>query len=459
MSSHAMMGDFARFHLPPEHPLADLLEAHRPALIAGAMFPDGGYFTGLAIAEHRDLAETAHWDTYVNHLTAIAHERGCAQLGDDPWDSLPVLGGTVDWLMNELGRELVPLPSLRAYDIDPPALQISDSCGYLVAFTMGVAAHGMGDEVWDALFEPTVYQRGEMEGTGPHTILDTIPPGADPSVGEMLRSVLGDTAFDALESGFSAINGVEYAMDVIAIRDQWIWEEIPLLVFPPTQTLLEAYRRSGREFSQFDVEMAAAGTRLLVTAERLASAADYTRVRQQMPYAVSNYLTGSGGIHDAAKYIAGYYEHLWSRIQDGPNEAMPPFVTAVHPRPGERNVPWKVCDTGDNPFAVCQDAAAPEADRYIYVGLSASMGSRFEELDTPFAVFDESGQELEVEYQQLPPWASPLSAHGFRIKLKNQELKPKHRYTVVVTTQLYDRRGPETGRMEQPMIWHFTTAD
>lgn len=449
MTSHAMMGDMARFHLPPEHPLIGLLEAHRPALIAGAMYPDGGYFTGNAFAGDRDLAETAHWDTYIDALAGVAHDAGCGEPGVDAWDALPVLGGTLDWLADDLGREAVAIPA-----------RIGESCGHLVAFLMGIAAHGMGDEVWDALFEPTVYQRGEMQRSSPGYTLDAVPPGADPSVGALLREAFGDAAFEALAAGFEVINGVEYAMDVIAIRDQFAWEEVPALVFPPPAYLVEAYQRLGKDYDEFAVQRAAAGTRLVVSAERLGAALDYVRVREQMPYAVNNYLTGSGGIQDVARYIAGYYEQLWDRVVNGPAQAMRPFVVGVHPRPGERNLPAEVCEVS-SPFDQCQDARRPVADRYIYVSLSGSFGSHFEELTDAFAVFDEDGNKLPVKLSQLPPWASPLDAHGFRIELIDKRLRPNHRYTVVLTNQVYDRRGPADprGRLAEPMVWHFSTGD
>lgn len=456
MSTHALMGDMARSHLPDGHPLIELLAAHRPALIAGAMFPDGGYFTGAAFDGDRDLAETAHWDGFVDALASVAYDKGCGELGTDVWDEIPVLGGTVDWAVTELGREL-PLVELR----------IGDSCGYLVAFLMGVAAHGMSDETWDALFEPQVYQREEQQHSSPAYLLDSIPPGADPTVGALLRQLLGDEAFDALAAGFEVINGVEYSMDVILIRDHKLWAEIPVLVFPPPGDIVEAFARSGHDFDELAVQRAALGSRLLVTAERAGSAVDYVRVRDQMPYATSQYMTGSGGVHFSAEVIAGYYEQIWSRVTQGPGNAMPPFVAGVHPRPGERGIPVEVCTlAGAPPTSACTEETAtlaPESDRTIYVAMSASMGSDFSDLDEPFAVFDEAGNKLPVQFKQAPPWASPQSAHGFEIELvgEGKKLKPNHRYTVVVTTQLYDRRGADEpeAHLSQPMIWQFTTGN
>jgi hypothetical protein len=198
MTSHAMMGDIARSHLPPGHILIELLAAHRPALIGGAMFPDGGYFSGEGFPDDRDLAETAHWDGFINALASVAHDNDCGELQADAWDAMPVLGGTVDWLADDLGRELSVID-----------IRLGESCGYLVAFLMGVAAHGMSDETWEALFEPQVYQRNEQQKSSAGYTLDSVPPGADPTVGQALRDAFGDDLFDALAGGFSIPNGAE----------------------------------------------------------------------------------------------------------------------------------------------------------------------------------------------------------------------------------------------------------
>jgi|GEM_PF-1140678 len=456
MTTHSMMADMARFKLPAGHPLIALLESHRSALIAGAMFPDGGYFTGLGpgFETDRDLAETAHWGGFTNALAQVAHEKGCGDVisNGDAWDALPVLGGTVDWVADELAREAVALP-----------LRIGDSCGYLVAFLMGVAAHGMGDEVWDALFEPSVYQRGEQAGSSPGFTLDAYPPGAEPSIGDAVREVIGDEAFAELAAGVgqASLNGVEYAMDVVAIRDRFSWEEVPALVFPPMGDMAAAFAKMDKSYDELAVQRSALGGRLIVAAERIGAAADYVRVREQMPYAVHNYVSGSGGIEDTAQYVSGYYEHLFQKVVLGPDASPKPFVVGMHPRAGERNLPANPCVAG--PYAVCEDTAnggaKPIADRYIYVSLSSDFHSSIQGLVDAFVVFDEDGNKLPATIDWLPGWANG-GAHGFRLKLENPVLKPNHRYTVVLTTQVYDYRGPshQNAKLDAPVVWHFSTG-
>lgn len=458
MTTHAMMGDAARFKLPPGHPLIEVLENHRNALIAGAMFPDGGYFTGFGFETDRDLAETAHWGGFTNALAEVAHEQGCGNIADDAWEQIPGLGGTIDWVADELSREAVAIP-----------LRSGDGCGDLVAFLMGVAAHGIGDEVWDALFEPTVYQRGEQSVSSPAYTADAYPPGADPSVGEAIRQVIGDEPFQQLASGVSAasVNGVEYAMDVVAIRDQFAWEEVPALVFPPIGSIVAAFNKMNKAHDEFAVVRAAYGGRLIVAAERVGAALDYNRVREQMPYAVQNYLAGSGGIQDVAQYAAGYYEHLWQKVVKGPMDSPKPFVVGMHPRAGETGLPAEPCVAG--PFSVCEGAnnsdKRPIADRYIYVSISSDLYYKDEDdsikqiLDA-FAVFDEDGNKLPASVDWLPGWANG-GAHGFRLRLHNPVLQKNHRYTVVLTTKIYDYRGPDhdNSRLAEPLVWHFSTGD
>ena len=83
-------------------------------------------------------------------------------------------------------------------------VRIDDSCGTKIAFAMGMAAHGLGDQVWDSLFEPQLQERGEDLESSPAYTADAFPPGADSSVGDALRAVVGDEPFDLLASGFGS---------------------------------------------------------------------------------------------------------------------------------------------------------------------------------------------------------------------------------------------------------------
>lgn len=427
MSTHALMAEYARRYLPDGHPLKSVLTAHRPALLAGALYPDGGYATGAAFPGDRDVAEHAHWEYFVNPLIQILHDRGCitgAEL------EIPVVGGTLDYVTTT-STGLAPLAEVR----------IDDSCGALIAYAMGIAAHGLGDEVWDALFEPMVRQRGEEAESSPAYTADVFPPGADPSVGDVLRAAMGDAPFEALRDAFApaSLNSIEYAMDVIAIREQQLWADVPYLTFPPADVLAEAYAASGREVdaSREAIERAALATRTLVLAERLGAAAEYDRVRQQMPWASGHYFTESGGVLHVGKMIAGYYLHLWDKLQDGVVNARGPQVVGVHPDNGEGGVP-----------------VVYAAERFVRVFISASVAR--ESVTTPGALvlFDGDGNIVDASLSNFGPLYQGEGTHGIGMELTG-DLRPDHEYTAIITPQATDERGMA---LIHPLVWTFRTA-
>ena len=71
MATHALMAEYGRTYLADSHPLKAILTAHRPALLAGAIYPDGGYFTGIVDPAGRDIAEHAHWEYFHNPLMEV----------------------------------------------------------------------------------------------------------------------------------------------------------------------------------------------------------------------------------------------------------------------------------------------------------------------------------------------------------------------------------------------------
>lgn len=428
MSTHALMAEYGRRYLPDGHPLKAILSAHRPALLAGALYPDGGYATGAAFPEDREVAENAHWEYFVNPLIQELHERGCVQgAGLD----IPVFGGTLAYVA-ALATDIVPLAEIRE----------DDGCGAMISYAMGIAAHGLGDEVWDALFEPQVRARGEEAESSPAYTLDAFPPGADVSVGAALRMAIGDEPFEALRAGFDplSLNSIEYAMDVIAIREQNLWADVPYLTFPPAEVLEAAYRRAGRDtgVSREAIERAALATRTLVLAERAGAAVEFDRVRQQMPFAAGHYFTGSGGVLHTGKMIAGYYMHLWDKLQDGVVEARRPLVVGVHPDNGERSVPL-----------------SHGPDQYVRAFLSGSVDRASVITPGALVLFDEEGQVVEADLDDMQASLyQGEGTHGIGLRVIGA-LKPDHEYTAVLTTRARDERGQ---RVLEPLIWSFRTA-
>lgn len=428
MVVHALMADYGRQHLPTAHPLKRILDQHRPALLAGAVYPDGGYATGALFPGDRDVAENAHWEYFVNPLMQLLHERGCAtDVGADV--PVPLIGGTIDFLV-DLQQAEVPLADIRR----------SDSCGSLVAFAMGIAAHGMGDEVWDALFEPVVRERGEHIGNSPANTLDTFPPGADTSAGQILRGLIGDAPFEALAQAFEpvSLNSIEYAMDVMAIFEHDLWLQLPYLEFPPDAVLVEAYARTGRNNPAVDalaVQRAALATRTLILAERAGAAVEMPRVRQHMPWASANYFSGQGGVLHTGEMISGYYLHLWDKLAQGLDGARGPRVVGLYPHHGAADVPW-----------------LPTAEHSVIAFLSGAVDRASTETPGAIVVFDETGNIVPGAANRFGYRGD--GAHGLSYGFDGA-LKPDHEYTVVVTTRVRDSLGRP---LQRPRLWRFTTA-
>lgn len=431
MSNHALMAEYGRKYLPDTHPLRALLGAHRPALLAGAMYPDGGYASGAAFPEDRGVAETAHWEYFVNPLIQHLHDSGCVMQAG-LLEGIPLVGGVLADGSEQL-EGMAPLASIRQ----------DDSCGARIAFAMGVAAHGLGDEVWDALFEPQVRERGEEAASSPAYTLDAFPPGADPSVGDALRQAIGDATFEQLRAVFDplSLNSIEYATDVVSIRENDIWLDVPVLVFPPFADLLAAYAGSGHSVDTdvLAVQRAALATRALVAAERAGAALEYDRVRQQMPFASEHYFTGSGGVLHAGKMIAGYWLHLWDKLQEGVAEARGPLLVGVHPEAGERGVP-----------------VIASADRFVRVFLSSSvLRSSVTPVPGALVLFDDQGEIVPARLEGVGPLYQGEGAHGIGIEIIGV-LRPDTEYTAVFTTRARDERGKH---VLEPYVWSFRTAN
>src|SRR5678815_802921 len=115
--------------------LRQLLDMHRDQVRAGAEFPDGGYWTRSLGTPGGDYGEEAHWQRFIDAYAAqIRSDPACAPI-DDP----------------------------------------TGPCAATIAHLMGAAAHGMGDEVWDWLFEPN--GPGFYESYLPSDLAQFVGPG------------------------------------------------------------------------------------------------------------------------------------------------------------------------------------------------------------------------------------------------------------------------------------------
>lgn len=235
--------------------LATLLHDNLVMVQTGAGFPDVGYTAG------NTYGETAHWQRFVDHLIdAIRARADCGSLTD-------------------------------------PA----GPCAPLIAFTFGIAAHGMGDEVFDWLFEPNGPDRDEY-WTGVPTATDT---------------------------------GAETQMDLVAIGRYGV-ERPEAGTVPDEALVLQAFVDSGQggvTSSQFGL---VGMLPMLWDVEKGWADEHLADVEAAMPWMSANLVTAPGGVDFAATAIAGYWDSEWGRLLGDQPETR---VSITYPAPGETGVP------------------------------------------------------------------------------------------------------------------------
>lgn len=386
VTTHAFMAERA-IPFAEDPRLRDLLAAHTDQVLSGAHYPDAGY--GASSFPGGDFGEVSHWERFVNAYAA--HLRGradCAPLSDP-----------------------------------------SGPCAAQVAHLMGVAAHGMGDEMWDWLFEPQMADYGESP------------------VHPLYRSGLPGAAELASLPPGSLINTPEFAMDNIALAEYDRLRKVPLST-PPADDLLATYRAIGR--SDITREGIFAGHALItaaLTGERAGLAAEYPRVKATMPRSSAAYLTGAGGILDTAEAIGGYYDNVWRKLVGDGHPA--PKVVGVNPEPGTTGVKtaWQPVRAAPGPNG------GGAKDRIIAVLANSLDVSTI----TPehVALLDEQGEPVPPApgFPRPGPYGAGDGTHSLMLHPAG-DLRPCTRYTAVITPGLRDHAG---GRLARPYRWSFTT--
>lgn len=424
MTTHALMADYGRQALP-EGALKQILSAHRPALVAGAIYPDGGYGSGNAFPEDRDMAERAHWGEFHIAFMNYLRELGC--------------GTQASHLVN------LPLPvAPPGSSIDNPAGAIdlaglSDECGQLIAFAFGTAAHGITDETWDAQFEPEVRDRHEDPNLT--QVFDSNGLWGPFTPGPVLRALLGDNYHYLADLwGATPMNAIEYAGDVIGIMEQRLFDRAPTLVFPPTSRLMEVYKRSGAPIAAEQIERGNAFSRAVVQVQALAAPIDYERVRAHMPWLANNYMLGAGGVISSGQNVASMYQNMWKLLTD-PAHMPAPRVAGHYPAHGQNDV---LLRPGTGSWT---------EHRWMHVFFDAEVDPVSIEQPGAFALYDQNGERVDVTVQGGHGW-SRFWSHSTRLRL-NQNLTPGHRYTAVLTTKVKDWAGRPLAR---PYVWEFVAG-
>ncbi|MBA2347911.1 MAG: Ig-like domain-containing protein, partial [Solirubrobacterales bacterium] len=385
VTTHAFMAE-AAIPFVTDPGLRALLEAHPDEVITGGHFPDGGYAAG-------GYGEVTHWERFVNAYTKHLRERtGCA-----------------------------------------PITAPDGPCAQQIAFLMGIAAHGIGDERWDWLFEPKLADLGESPV---HPAYATYSAAGLPGAAELMGLPPG-----------SLINTPEFALDNIALVEFDRFKDVPRYQ-PPTADLVEVYKDLGREDVTAGGISRGHGAILAAAAgERAGVGTEYPRVKLTAPRVSALYYTGTGGVLDVANAAAGYYEAIWKKLQTINHPA--PVVTAVNPRPDEEGIPFVW-----HPVKATPGPNGGGSENRIMASISESL-----DVDTisaeDFRLYGPDGAQLpqEEDFPRPGPYGAGDGTHTLMLWPRD-DLKPCTRYTAELRPGVKDYAGVG---LTGPYAWSFTT--
>ncbi len=360
--------------------LKALLKANKAYVRSGAHFPDSGY------ALSNKYGEEAHWqrfhDAYADQI--LTHDE-CSDL------TLP-----------------------------------TGPCAKMVAFLMGMIGHGMGDEVWDWLFEPYVADLEEY----------------------YTPSDLG---------GYANEGGAETQMDLVAIAD-FGQPTTPLVAFPSHTDILEAFQAVG--FTDVDDAALNLGQVVMGVVHQAEAGWAPTHIddlRKAMPWTSHNMVTAPGGVTFAATAIAGEWNSMWGRLL-GSQPAT--SVSITYPGDGQLRIPatgWnRSMQPGSsrgrggarNRITAVLTYARPYNGSDGTVSQELPAGSMtLVERDTSDAVPIMAGWPRSV------PYGVDSGEHLVGIQPAD-DLKPCTWYRAGVTANLVDARNEPV----VPMTWDFRTG-
>lgn len=410
MVTHAYMADEAVRGANPD--LRALLTTQKQYLLSGAAFPDSGY------APLTTFGEESHWERFVNRYVARIREQAPARGCDD------------------LGDPLGP-------------------CAPLVAHLMGAAAHGMGDETWDWLFEPRTVDHGERpanpcfyDESGAYTDTETCPVNLTAAHG-YLQNGTPAGSFGMTPGQLSS--SIEYSMDIMAIADRGrLLGTSPAP--PPVPDLLGLYPRADRERLAAEMAGGHAFITTALAAERVVTPVESRRLRRQMPWTSENFVDAPGGVRWSARAIAGYYEAVWQKLL---GRAPLPAVVANHPADGERRVPWE--------WPVGKWSPGPGTgggENRVIAVLNKAVWAASVTPET-FYVEAKGGRRVPPApgFPKAGPYHPSDGTHSLMF-YPAADLEPCTRYTAVLTTGVRDWDGIQSGP-GQPLPreerWSFTT--
>jgi hypothetical protein len=360
--------------------LRALLNRHRADVEAGAHFPDSGYAPGVA------YGEAAHWPRF--------HE--------------------------EVARRIV-----ATCDLDTP----SPACERSIAHLFGAVAHGIGDQVWDWLFEPNGPDRGESY----------VPP--------------------PLQNAFSP-NGLEMQMDLVAIRDHDRRTSPAIPEWPVPSRLRNSFVATGETGGRLTkLHQGYVAISVARNAERQLTSRYHDDIVRHMRWTSSHLVTAPGGINFAARSIAAAWDNLWARMHE---ETPTTAVSTTYPADGQTGIPSAGWDRDS-----FEPGSAPDrggARNRITAVLDASLpyapqpGSDVdEELPAGAMTLTDTVTDQLVPlmdgYPKQVPYGAESGEHAIDLQPED-DLVPCRTYRVDVTAALVDFNEQPVA----PYAWTFTTA-
>ena len=381
VTTHAYMAE-AGVAMVQDAKLAALLEANNDALLSGGAYPDGGYAYG-------GYGEESHWQRFINaYIAEIRSRSDCGDLAD-------------------------------------PA----GPCAKVIAHMLGAAAHGMGDELWDWLFEPAMADHAESPT---HPVWRQDLPG--------FAELSGTTPFNLT-------NTSEYVMDIIALVDGGRLSKLGTFP-PPFDDLLATYHSIKRD--DVNQQGIAGGNSLIMAAqlgERSGLGEEYARVKLTMPWSSAHMFTAPGGVFFNGKAIAAYYEAIWHRLITG--QPAPLRMANVTPANGQVGVP--------SDFQPAQVQAGPNgggSTKRILATFNTALDPAT--VSDSFRLYDEEGNRVAPMdgFPRMGPYGPDAGEHTM-LFYPAADLAPCSTYTAEVTTALADW---DSQHLAKPLRWSFETA-
>ncbi len=360
--------------------LKALLKANATMVRAGAHFPDSGY------ALSNTYGEEAHWQRF--------HDAYAAQI----------------------------LTHTECTDLTLP----NGPCAGRIAFLMGMIGHGMGDEVWDWLFEPYSADLNEY----------------------YVPSDLGS---------YANKGGAELQMDLAAVAD-YGQPSTPIAAFPDHSDLLDAFAAVGRsDVDDSELNLGYAAMNVVHQAEGTWAPTHIDALHAAMPWMSHNMVTAPGGVLFAGTAIAGAWDAMWGRLLGNQPTTK---VSITYPGDGERRVPptgWvRSHEPGSSPGRGGARTRIAAALTYArpYDGSAGTVTSELpagsmtlEERDTGDPVALASGWPRSV------PYGPDAGEHVVGLE-PAADLKPCTWYRASVTANLVDARNQPVA----PKTWEFRTG-